>query len=177
MGTLDGRSIYEKNYDIKFANNLRDELKAMGFNVIMTRAGDFDVERSTRVGISSRYDADLYFSVHHNGGFPNASGGLTLYPSSQIAPSTQASFSESRELAQLLAKAYTQAGMNYRGAYRDTEMTGSTIYVLRNTSTRAVLTEIGFISNKGDARKIVDPSFQRNLSQGLAKQIYNFFYD
>ncbi len=177
VGTLDGRSIYEKDYDIKFANILRDELKAMGFNVIMTRAADFDVERATRVAISSRYNADLYFSVHHNGGFPNASGGLTLYPSSQTSPSTQASFSESKELAQMLAKAYTQAGMSYRGAYKDTAMTGGTIYVLRNTDTRAILTEIGFISNPKDARKIVDSSFQRSLSKGLAKQVYNFFYD
>ena len=126
---------------------------------------------------SERSDADLYFSVHHNGGFPNASGGLTLYPSQQGNPSTQASFSESKELSQMLGKAYTQAGMSYRGAYKDTEMTGGTLYVLRNTSSRAILTEIGFISNTKDARKITSEAFQKTLSKGLAKQVYNFFYD
>lgn len=176
IGTLDGKQIYEKDYSIKFADNLSQELKRLGFKVVMTRTTDYDVPRADRVATVHRSDADLLFSVHHNAASSSASGGMTLYPSEKNSPSSQAAFSESKDIADLLKRAYTSSGMTYRGAYRDRDMAGGSLYVLRSSDTRSILTEVGFISNTKDARKIVNPAFQKELPRQMAKQVYNFFY-
>ena len=166
----------EKNYDIKFATNLKNELVALGFKVVMTRTSDKFVENSDRVAITGANKADLLFSLHHNSAVASASGGLTIYPSVKNNPSTQASFSESKVLAEMLAGAYESAGMSYRGSYQDIHISGHTLYIMRNAQTRTILTEIGFLSNAKDVKKISNPAFQADLPRRIAKQIYNFFY-
>src|SRR5690606_21912130 len=122
--------------------------------VVMTRTTDYDVPRADRASLSNRSDADLLFSVHHNAGSSTVSGGMTLYPSAKANPSTQAAFSESKKLSEMMSSAYSSSGMGYRGAYRDKDMSGGSLYMLRNTNSRSILTEIGFISHAGDVKKI-----------------------
>lgn len=176
VGRLDGKSIYEKTYAYRFAEHLARELRAKGFRVIMTRQSDYDVPRASRTSIANRQDADLLFSVHHNAGRSSVSGAMTIYPSMKNNPSSQASFSESRELADRMRSAFVSAGMAYRGSYRDIDMSGGTLYVLRNARMRTILTEIGFISNARDVKQIMDPAFQKKLAKQMAKQVHQFFY-
>lgn len=176
IGTHNGVRYFEKDYDLKFAANLKKELTALGFEVKMTRTGDRSVNNSERAALARRYDADLVFSMHHNAAAKGASGGLTIYPSLKYAPSTQAAFSESKLLAQMLARAYAAAGMTYKGAYQDIQISGHTLYLMRNTQTRTVLTEMGFITSPRDIRLITSPAFQAELPRQMAKTIYQFFY-
>lgn len=176
VGVHNGVQYLEKNYDIKFATNLKNELIALGFNVKMTRTTDKHVENSDRVAITRQHDADLLFALHHNAASASASGGLTIYPSMKYNPSTQASFTESKKLAQMLANAYQSAGMSYRGSYQDINISGHTLYIMRNAETRTILTEMGFITNSSDIKKITSTAFQADLPRRMAKEIYNFFY-
>ena len=178
IGKHNGKQYYEKDYDIKFAKNLQKELEKMGFRVIMTRSTDKWVENSDRVRIAKDYDADLLFSMHHNATRNNtASGGLSIYPSMKYNPSTQASFTESRELAEMLASAYKNSGMSHRGAYRDIDISGHTLYIMRNAPMRTIMTEMGFITSKYDINKITSSTFQATLPKEIARQIYRFFYN
>ena len=176
VGVHNGVQYLEKHYDIKFATNLKNELIALGFNVKMTRSTDKHVENSDRVAITRQHDADLLFALHHNAASASASGGLTIYPSMKYNPATQASFTESKKLAQMLAKAYESAGMSYRGSYQDINISGHTLYIMRNAETRTILTEMGFITNSRDIKKITSTAFQADLPRRMAKEIYNFFY-
>lgn len=176
IGNHNGVQYLEKDYDLKFAMNLMNELKALGFDVKMTRMTDKALENSERVSITRQYGADLLFSLHHNAATAAASGGLTIYPSMKYNPSTQASFSESRQLAQMLETAYESAGMYYKGAYQDINISGHTLYIMRNAETRTILTEMGFITNAKDIKKITSPAFQADLPRRMAQQIYKFFY-
>lgn len=177
IGRHKGQEYYEKDYDIKFAGNLKKELEKQGFRVIMTRSTDKWVDNSDRVRIAKKYDADLLFAMHHNAvRNSTSSGGLSIYPSVKYSPSTQASFTESRALAEMLATAYTSSGMSYRGAYRDIDISGHTLYIMRNAPMRTIMTEMGFITSSSDIKKITDPSFQAKLPKEMARQIYNFFY-
>ena len=176
IGKLNGKDIYEKDYAIKFATNLSNELKGLGFKVDMSRTGDQTLHRTKRLASVHQSNPDLFFSVHHNAAQKSASGALTLYPSAKVNPSTQAVFSESKTIAQMLGKAYASSGMHYRGAYQDKDISGGSLYMLRNTNTRSILTEIGFITNGKDLKKIMNPSFQQNLPKQMAKQVHHFFY-
>ncbi|PKK39874.1 N-acetylmuramoyl-L-alanine amidase [Clostridiaceae bacterium JG1575] len=173
---FEGRILQEKEYAFRYTNALKNELSALGFQVIMTRTGDYDLELSERVDVARRYNADLLLSIHHNAGPPAAYGGLTLYPSTMKNPSTQAAQSESRDISELFGKAYENAGMYYRGAYRDVDVTGHTLYLTRNAQSRSILTEVGFLSNASDAQKVTSKTFQQRFPKELAQQIYDFFY-
>ena len=176
IGKLNGKDIYEKDYAIKFATNLSKELRRLGFKVDMSRTGDQTLHRTQRIATVHQSDPDLFFSVHHNAASKSASGALTLYPSYKVNPSSQAVFSESQTLSQMLGKAYASSGMYYRGAYQDKDISGGSLYMLRNSNTRSILTEIGFITNSNDLKKIMNPTFQQELPKHMAKQIHNFFY-
>src|ERR1700733_13668561 len=56
----------EKTYTLLLAFELRDQLKKLGFNVILTRSNDTFVELPARPAISNRADADLFISLHFN---------------------------------------------------------------------------------------------------------------
>ncbi len=56
----------EKTYTLALALELRDQLKKLGFNVILTRSTDTYVELPMRPDIANRRGADLFVSLHFN---------------------------------------------------------------------------------------------------------------
>ena len=59
-----GRS--EKTYTLALALELRDQLKAAGFKVVLTREKDVYPELAVRPDIANRKNADLFISLHFN---------------------------------------------------------------------------------------------------------------
>lgn len=177
LGIFNGEVIQEKDYNFEIMEYMKGYLEGYGFQVVLTRDGDYYVANSTRADVANANNADLMFSLHHNASVPSAQGGLSIYPSVKYDPSSQASFAESQDLAARLEDAYLKAGMTYRGAYRDIDISGHTLYVMRNVESRSVLTEMGFITNSEDAAMITDPSFQRLLAKYMADEIYDYFFN
>src|SRR5271157_2597527 len=56
----------EKTYTLALALELRDQLKKLGFKVVLTRSTDAYVELPARPGIANRSGADLFVSLHFN---------------------------------------------------------------------------------------------------------------
>src|SRR5277367_91332 len=56
----------EKTYTLLLAFELRDQLKKLGFNVILTRTKDVYVELPDRPALANRRGADLFISLHFN---------------------------------------------------------------------------------------------------------------
>lgn len=171
-----GRLLREEDYAWKITSKLKSRLQDYGFNVIMARSSGSDPSLDARANLANKYDADLFISLHHNSAHPSARGGLTLYPSMKYNASTQASFTESQAISNSFESAYTKAGMPSRGSWRDADISGGSLYVLRNTKGRSILTEMGFLSNSADADLISDPGFQSRLASNMAKEIRDFFY-
>ena len=57
---------YEKTYTLALATEVRDQLKAAGFNVLLTRTKDKFVELAERPDLANRQHADLFVSLHFN---------------------------------------------------------------------------------------------------------------
>ena len=62
---LPGRQ--EKDYTLRLAFELRDQLKQAGFKVVFTRSSDQFIELSERPELARRAGADLFVSLHFNG--------------------------------------------------------------------------------------------------------------
>ena len=56
----------EKTYTLALALELRDQLKKLGFNVVLTRSKDVYVDLPVRPAIANRRGADLFVSLHFN---------------------------------------------------------------------------------------------------------------
>lgn len=118
---------------------------------------------TTRVNEANSWGADIFLSLHTNAAAnPNASGSEALIysTSSRVA----------YELAGDILEKMTEAtGLRNRGII---ERPG--LYVLKETTMPAVLVEMGFISNKGDAELMAySPElFARGIYRGIL-EYYN----
>ncbi len=169
-----GVSYEEADYALAISQYLQEELEAMGFDVIMTRDGDINITLKERVEMANSSNADLFFSLHHNAAPESVSGALTIYPESK-SNGDEGAVEESKNIAYMISEAYQGTGMGYNGIYADVDISGYPLYVLTNSNMVSILTEMGFITNSGDAALISDPAFQRQLAKNFAHEIYIYF--
>lgn len=148
---------------------LRDKLVQDGAKVIMTRKSDKNVagpdsslrqELQARLDIAENNKADIWVSIHTNSNTDSAiTGTTTYYPNGR-----------SSELATAVQKAVIkEAGFTDKG----TE--GANFYVLKNFHIPSTLVEIGFISNKAEAKKLHISLYREKLAEGIYKGIIASF--
>ena len=140
--------------------------------MVLTRTDDTFVSLEDRCKIASKARADLFLSIHINFAGQNLllSGTETFYASKKGAQNmVQASHIErnadnSQLLAWLLQNSYFNSG---RPADRGAR--ASNLYVLMHAEMPAVLTEVGFLSNRNDAAYMCSERGQKQI----ALDIYN----
>lgn len=174
VASYNGVSYEEADYALAIAQYLEVELSNLGYDVLMTRNGDDSITMKERVALANSHNAALFFSMHHNAADASVDGALTIYPSVKTNGDS-ISLDESKKLSYMISEAYVGTGMDYNGIYKDSDISGYPLYVLSETEMVSVLTEMGFITNAGDAALISDPSFQKELARNLAHQIDNYF--
>lgn len=161
---------------LKFATYLNQELQAAGFKTVMTRTDDTFVELTDRAKIANDNYADLFFSIHHDySPDPTSQGAFVIYPSYKVSSISESTISESIEAATYLKKALLNQGFKDRRNGTDASISGHTLAVLRQSQTRSILAEIGFMSNTQDLAKITSDEFQRSMAKEMAKQIKAYF--
>jgi N-acetylmuramoyl-L-alanine amidase len=161
-GTMRG-SLREKDLNLAVALLVTEDLKARGAKVLMTRPNDTFIELEDRAGASNRAAADLFLSIHTNYSVKPGICGFAVYVNeSASGPSIAA--------AGAIAHRLEQGGISpcgsqpHRAGYK----------VLRLNSRPAVLLEMGFISNSGDAASLASPHYQRALADSVADGIADF---
>lgn len=175
-GYYNGAYVYEKTFVLKFATYLNQELQAAGFKTVMTRTDDTFVELTDRAKIANDNYADLFFSIHHDySPDPTSQGAFVIYPSYKVSSISESTISESIEAATYLKKALLNQGFKDRRNGTDASISGHTLAVLRQSQTRSILAEIGFMSNTQDLAKITSDEFQRSMAKEMAKQIKAYF--
>jgi N-acetylmuramoyl-L-alanine amidase len=65
-GALSPHGHCEKDANLKMARCVRDELRALGYNVVMTREDDRAIGLYDRPKVAHRAQADAFVSIHHN---------------------------------------------------------------------------------------------------------------
>lgn len=162
----EGNGLREQDLTLDISQRLQTLLVADGFEVVMTREGDFvkgphgSVQESlkTRCDIANQSAADLTVSIHVNAG---GGTGTEVY----ALPGGRAVVAAQRVLDRLVYA----CGWANRGVKTDQEF-----YVLVHTDMPAILTENGFIDSS-DAKKLADPNFRQIIAEAHAKGICDFF--
>ena len=158
-----GNGMQEKNLNLTIAQKIAQKLQGSGIKVYMTRDSDVYPENSTRAKTANDI-ADLMVSIHMNSGPETANGTETLY---QVHANDNGARLTSKQLAEILqGKVVSATGNTNRGAKLWTD-----VLILNRTTVPAVIVEVVFITNTGDALKISNPAYQDQVAQAIADGI------
>lgn len=158
-----GNGMQEKNLTLTIAQKIEQELQGSGIKVYMTRDSDVYPENSTRAQTANDI-ADLMVSIHINSGPETANGTESLY---QVHANDSSSRLTSKQLAEILqASMISGTGNTNRGVKLRTDL-----LILNRTTVPAVIVEVIFITNTGDALKISNPAYQDQVAQAIADGI------
>ena len=176
----------EKTATLALADELRDQLAAAGFKVILTRSKDKFVELPVRPDIANRANADLFVSLHFNAttsGKADVSGPETYCITPVGAASsnaqgeganygpTPANLSEKKSL--LLAYAVQKALVKNLGV-DDRSVRRARFAVLRDAEMPAILVESGYMTHPVEGKKIFDAGYRKQLAAAIVKGIMNY---
>ncbi|MCS7165177.1 MAG: N-acetylmuramoyl-L-alanine amidase [Candidatus Calescibacterium sp.] len=159
--------IKEKDITLKISLLVENKLKKAGYNVILTRKGDYELTNSpidseelqARVNVAKQNNAAIFVSIHINAStYPFANGLMTFY---------------CKEIDYLLAQ-YIHYELAKTNIFDDKGIRKANFYVLKYNPVPAVLLELGFISNYNDATKLMSDSYIEKLAQAIAIGINNY---
>lgn len=175
-GAVSKSGIAEKDLNLAVTNVLYDVLTLCGVDTVMTRTEDSLVcdesdpalkgklkmtDLKNRLAIAESNPNAVLVSIHMNN-FPiEKYSGLQVY----YSPNNDASL----DLAQTVQKNVREALQPDND--RKVKPAGSNIFLLDRISTPAVLIECGFLSNRAEAQKLTDKTYQAQLALVLADSI------
>lgn len=153
----------EKDVVLDVSLKVRDKLKLLGADVIMTRSNDQFVSLRDRVVFAKTNYADSFVSIHGNAATnKSAQGSEVFYDTSENDNGI-----ESGKLAkEIQAQLVTMASMKDRGAKN------YPFYVIKNNDIPSVLVELGFLTNNSDAEKMKNTDL---FSDAVVKGILNYY--
>ena len=176
-GAIGVNGLQEKSVNLDIALRVRDLLEERGYEVLLTREDDREMDLQERVYFKEQNMADLFVSIHANANRSRSVRGTMVlyydsrYPQSRYPASPQmaALTPLNRQLAQvLLEEVLGNAGTDNRG------IVPSSVYVVRLGTMPSVLVETAFLSNPQDAALLQNPSFREAVAMGIANGIARF---
>lgn len=152
-----GNGLQEKDLTLRIATEVSHILRAAGIAVLQTRTTDVAVELTERAKKANEYKADAFVSIHINSAENTSARGYETFGYTKTEPLVVAIHSS------IIAGNVFSADRGCKQAQ---------FAVLRHTSMPAALVELGFLSNKEDA-KLVSTSVER-LGRLLADGIMDY---
>ena len=177
--THNGITYIERDLNMQIAMKLKMDLENNGFNVILTRNPE---DRETiamrqslqkRVNIANSSDAELFISIHQNSSTAAAAKGVEVYYSSEkpiYGNAYSYKIDKSKVLATNISKNLSNTiATNNRGA-KDEEF-----YVVKNTLMPSILIECGFITNREEASKLSNSTYQEKIATTISNEVVKLF--
>jgi len=201
-GSLAG--LKEKEITLDLARRTKQILKKFGFNVYLTRNEDKDLSLLERSELAIHLKADLFVSLHVNsaGTVENANGIETYYLNDRnlVEPLAQRGFlflTESKDeeaLTKIVDKIFCEkvsaskmlASNVHNGIVnflkekdigivdRGVKQSLSRIF-LRNEMPTSLI-EVGFLTNKQEAKRLADHRYRQVLAYGICRGIKDYLY-
>lgn len=159
-GTTGQRGTDEKDITLKTASLLASKLSAAGANVVMTRESDEYVALRKRVSIAHQYEADAFISLHYDATEDSSINGFTTYYMN----------SNQKDLAEAI-----HDGLTSKIDLKDRGTQQGNYLVLRENRQKAVLIELGYLSNASEERNVTTAKFREQATLGIYQGILNYF--
>jgi N-acetylmuramoyl-L-alanine amidase len=174
----------ESELTLDWARRLQAMLETNGWQVVLTRTNDVELDLPARVAVADRVDADLFVSLHFNTAAPDpAPVGLETYcltpaglpsnltrgyadPVWRTLPNNAFDTSNVQCAARIHRALVSTTGAVDRGVRRARFMD-----VLGPQRRAAVLVEGGFLSSPREARLVADADYRQKLARAMATAI------
>ncbi len=167
-GALGSTGVHEKDIVLDVSKKLVDILRQAGAEALLTRENDRDLSDSgilslhdikrqdlfRRVDLANQKNADLFISIHVNS-FPDRR---------ECGPQTfsQPGSVESKKLAEAIQREFNRYLENPGRAAKQVDY-----YANRMTKMPSAIIEIGFISNPGEEKLMLDPVYQNRIAWSI----------
>ncbi|MEH7300237.1 SH3 domain-containing protein [Neobacillus drentensis] len=159
-GTTGASGTLEKELTLRTARLLYDKLRAAGADVYLTRNSDSFIPLPSRVSTAQSYNADAFISLHYDSNLDRSVRGMTGY----YYHNYQKSLADT-----LYASTVAQTKLKDRGVrFGD-------FHVVRENNQKAVLMELGYLSNPEEEMTVKSGVFQENAASGLFNGLARFF--
>ena len=171
-GVSTGVPEYQLTLDIGL--QLRDELEARGYTVIMTReTNEVYISNSERAAVANEADADAFVRIHANGaGSSAANGAMTICQTPGNVYNGDL-YADSRALSDCILNAYTQkTGIAYEYVWETDTMSG-----INWCRVPVTIIEMGYMTNSDEDILMQNPQFQEKMTAGIADGIDAFMAD
>ncbi len=178
-GTSADDGTLEKEINLKIATKLNEILQSMGVNTVMIRTEDVSIHDASaetirqkkisdiknRLKIINETDNAVFVSIHQN------------HFSDSKYSGTQVFYSKNDPLSQTLANSIRLPIITYLQTEntREIKQSGTDIYLLYHAQKPSVMVECGFLSNKEEAAKLKNDSYQQQLAFLIAIGIMDYF--
>jgi N-acetylmuramoyl-L-alanine amidase len=190
--------VFEKDLVLDIADRVRAMLEEeLGVEVVLTRTGDYPVGLRERVRTANELGADLFLSLHLNGGPPERSGPEMYYadhhrPDTPWSPGGGARFAltltgelpfsarleAARLLARLtfeeltapsadLARSLLESHVGLLGL-PDRGVWAAPFFVLVEARMPAVLVESSYLTNAGQEALLLDLAYRQRVARAIA---------
>ena len=201
-GAIGPRGVREKDLTLAIARRVAARLKALGFQVVMTRKSDVFVSLDERTRIANEARADLFVSIHCNAArrrklegvetwtlnvgsdryaarlaaFENAEADRAVSDLRLILAdlATKANASDARDLAQSVQSSMVRTLRGRVGRVRDHGVKQALFYVLLGTRMPSILVETGFISNPKEEARLRSTKFQDGTAEAIARGVKDY---
>lgn len=174
-GASSDSGILEKDINLQISEKLFAIFKTLGIKCEMTRYDDVMLDGGAsshkkmhdlknRVLASEKYENCVFVSIHQN-----------KFPQKKYT-GTQVYYSKNDPASEILA-GLIQSSVRENvqpDNTRQTKKATSSIYVLDRITCPAVLTECGFLSNDGEAQRLSEQSYQKQLACAITAGIVKF---
>ena len=154
---------YEKDFNLTYALALKDKLKELGANVVLTRNNDYNCSLNNIANKTENEKPDFFISIHSDSIDDNISpdkvSGYTIFYS-------QKDFS--KNLSELINK-----NLSKKDLIKSRGSKNSDYYVTKNTFCPSVLIELGMITNSKDVSLLISNNYLNHFVNSVSSAILN----
>lgn len=163
-----GRSFYENEFNKEAKRYFLEACKRQGFNILDVKPSNYDVNLSTRAQIVNNKRPNLIVTFAYNG-----YGDGTKFNSVNGFEIIYSTLSKERDKSKALANnilSYMKEGTNQRNRGI---ITGN-YYMLYAVSCPSVIVESGFMTNLIEAKRMMDPDYQKEVGEECCKGVCKY---
>lgn len=178
-GGATANGLVEKDINLNISLILADMLRVSGFDVIMTRTEDISIYDESAKSLRDKKRSDILNRLEISNQNPNAimvSVHQNKFEQSRYS-GAQVFYGKKNELSKPLAESVQQSfiDMIQPNNTRVIKPITSSVYLINNAQTPAILVECGFLSNYEEAAKLANDSYQRQVAYTIFNGILSFY--
>ena len=150
---------YESHINLAIALLGGEKIENNGVEVVYTRDKDEYITLQGRSELANTIECDMFVSIHCNSIENSAINGTQVY------------YHPASEIGTILAENIYDNMVEMTGLSPKQTQNGSHLYVIRTTTSPAVLVETAFISNEKDRNYLLSKTGQETMAQAIAQGI------